>query len=521
MKRLTTQTVPPGAVKRIFRFYSTTFLLRLCILPLLALFSQQAWAQATVTDVTFTQFDRYDLENKLLFQYSSLGQFSFSAVPDKRKTYYLNVFAKNKSGADAWIVQNLPVTSDETGTPITCQSMEVDYKLIDAVPGEQIKDITFSTQVTSKILKVKYTSHNGDNDVFNGTGVYTNNTINNTSARVRATQFSNAATAFTTNLSLSFSKKEVISGTLLNELSSEYRESTDIALFSNTTPVAVDTPVKDRDIPGDLDEGPNDCVPGSFARSIAWLAKKHGFGGGRSTKDIFDSLKAKMNACGLNFACQFKAKADYLKQITGGKGTTDSTWNPQSPADLIKSKPDCDIEIGMAPPPNGNIGHFITIVSISCGSNGCCTIKYRDDSAQGQPGGDKCIKTTTICGDSIKYNGTNRKILVIVVECVTSAARTADGRITTEENIQLLPNIPNPFDNTTMLRVQVKEYNNTGPAILTIRTDRGIELQKIKVNLQKGLNQVRYQHGPGVKGVLYCTLEVDGKVIGSQKMFVQ
>ncbi len=520
-------------------FSYKSLLSRLTVFLLLLMLSQETWAQARVTNVAFTQLNRYGgrEHRQLVFPNSSLGRITLSVIPDRKETYYLNVFAKTNKGAEAWLLQNLSFNPSANGTyynstfpgggttlpgggitpdtltpsiAVDCIATSIDFKLLGIEPGKSVDQVVYAVSMTKEILLPK-------KGIAGRAARYLP-----ISERIAANQFPSAAAAFTAPLRLTYNTVTVDKADFRNEVSGAYNENTDMGGFYNDGPV-VDTvrAKKDRDIPGGLDEGENDCVPGSFARSIAWLGKQHGFANGRSLKDIFDTLKARMSNCALDFDCQFKAKSDYLKELTNNKGVTDSTWDSQNPSGIISGNPDCDVEIGMGPAPGGDIGHFITVVSITCGTNGCCTIKYRDDEDQYNNGSDNCVKTTTICGDSITYGGTTRKVQVIVTECVSSTSRIADGKAALAESIQLLPNVPNPFDNTTTLRIQVQEASLAGPAIITIRNDRGVELQKIKVNLQKGLNQVRYQPGRDVKGILYSTLEVGGKVAGTQKMFVQ
>ncbi len=486
----------------------------------------RAHAQAKIKSVSFTQYDRYNIENKLLFQRSSLGSFTFSAMHDKQTTYYLNMFAKTNSGGEAWMVQNLPLSANTTEEKDPCESVNVDYKLVGVMPGTEVSKITYAVSLSKEPLQGGSTTTSSSHSLP-------------MAQRLEVNQFSGANAVFTASLNLSYTAVPVNVQDLISTASDLYNEKNDLALFANRLAI-VDSPRKDRDIPG-LDEEPKDCVPSAFARSIAWLSKKYNFrtstaaaaDSGRKPKDIYDTLRRRMNdSCNYNFGCQVRVKNNYLKQITNGKGkTTVIPPSVKKPIDVMKDNPNCDIELGTAPVPAtpdqpGQPGHMITVVGIDCDSSGCCTIRYRDDNRAGREGGDECVKTTIICGDSITLEGVKRKVIVSVTECLPQS-RPAGGRIDAADaadaadNIVLLPNVPNPFDNTTMLRIQVKEPGNYGPALLIIRTERGIELQRIKVNLRQGLNEIRYQPGNKVKGVLYCTLEAEGRVIGSQKMFVQ
>jgi hypothetical protein len=84
--------------------------------------------------------------------------------------------------------------------------------------------------------------------------------------------------------------------------------------------------------------------------------------------------------------------------------------------------------------------------------------------------------------------------------------------------IQLMPNKPNPFDESTMIAIQ------SGTDMFIARTEVAISdmaghvLQRIKVPLTKGINQVVYNHGFNTSGIYICTLLIDGLPIQSTKM---
>jgi hypothetical protein len=512
MRCLTTQTARSGAMFKQSTRFINSFLPLLFTTAVATIPYTKLKAQAMVNSVTFTQYDRYGTDGRMIFQNSSLGQFSFSAVPDKKTMYYLNVFTKTTTGREAWVVQNLPVSPDIAATPIACQSVYVDYKLMEVQPGNLVNEVAYSVNVSPVLYRTK--------SPVPVAVVRTGNAAVDAELSRSVFASANAAFAAPAPVPQPYTVAPVIRGALLHELSADYSETANVALYANNAPIAVPV-AKDRDIPGDVEEDPNGCVPGAFARSIAWLSGKYNFKAARKPQDIYDTLKKRMDTCTMPASnpCKIKVKSDYLKEITGGRGSTRRIMPVTSPADTIKKYPDCDIEVDIQQLPGEDLGHFIVVVSIECGNDGCCTIKYRDDSLQGKPGGDKCVKTAKICGDSITTDK-KRKIRSLVIECVTPATQK-QAEIPVTDIVSLLPNIPNPFGSTTMLRVEVKETGNFHNARLKISNDRGAELQLIKLDLHKGINEITYQAQQGIKGLLYCTLEVDGKVIGTQKMFVR
>jgi hypothetical protein len=84
--------------------------------------------------------------------------------------------------------------------------------------------------------------------------------------------------------------------------------------------------------------------------------------------------------------------------------------------------------------------------------------------------------------------------------------------------IQLLPNRPNPFDESTLITI------NSGTDMFADRTClifTGIDgriVGRIPVTLQKGVNQVVYNHGFGAAGIYICSLLIDGLPVQSTEM---
>jgi hypothetical protein len=86
------------------------------------------------------------------------------------------------------------------------------------------------------------------------------------------------------------------------------------------------------------------------------------------------------------------------------------------------------------------------------------------------------------------------------------------------QNITLLQNRPNPFDEATWISFMVNKLPEIREAYIQITDVSGKKLEMIPVNLQEGLNEVLYTHGYGVRGVFAYTLIADGKVVDTRQM---
>jgi len=85
--------------------------------------------------------------------------------------------------------------------------------------------------------------------------------------------------------------------------------------------------------------------------------------------------------------------------------------------------------------------------------------------------------------------------------------------------IQLMPNRPNPFDESTMIAVTSGTDIFTDRTWLTISTLDGRIVERIKVPLKKGINEILYNHGFGMTaGIYICSLIVDGLPVQGTKM---
>jgi hypothetical protein len=84
--------------------------------------------------------------------------------------------------------------------------------------------------------------------------------------------------------------------------------------------------------------------------------------------------------------------------------------------------------------------------------------------------------------------------------------------------IRLMPNRPNPFDESTMIAITSATDVFADRTCLQFTGIDGRIIARIPVHLVTGLNQVVYNHGFGVSGIYICSLLIDGLPTQSTKM---
>jgi hypothetical protein len=84
--------------------------------------------------------------------------------------------------------------------------------------------------------------------------------------------------------------------------------------------------------------------------------------------------------------------------------------------------------------------------------------------------------------------------------------------------IRLMPNRPNPFDESTLIVITSGTDAFADRTWLQFTSLDGHVMDRIAVPLKKGINQVVYNHGFNVSGVYICSLIIDGLPVQSTKM---
>lgn len=95
---------------------------------------------------------------------------------------------------------------------------------------------------------------------------------------------------------------------------------------------------------------------------------------------------------------------------------------------------------------------------------------------------------------------------------------SVQNQTNTHRNIELLQNVPNPFDEKTMISVKVNSNIQYKEAYINITDIQGRIIKRLPVNLQPGINEVIYEHGYNATGTYGYTLVIDGKPTQTNRM---
>lgn len=475
-----------------------------------------ASAQARVSGISVTQYSRVDTNGITLFANSSLASIYFNAKPDIERTYYLNMVAKDAAGKNVWVVKNYPIFSQLDNYSAGGRQLELDFKNLGYRPGDKVASLKMVTSLSLTLAAIAPTG--------------------------------------------TFASIAVVPGIFSNESVGYYNEATSFAGFMGMVAPA-DVKIHNDGFPS-VQEGKDRCTRGAFARSIAWLNTKYGLGCTLTAQEIYQKMLA-LNT-GTNYDTTVARKARFLDSLARAGGKTGKTefmdkGNKLGPiatavtttgtiGDVVvqqNGRMEADAALATTVTagggPLGEIpssdpagwlkdnlagndvelhfdNHMITVTGITC-TGGKCTITYRDDEHQGDDSkGDSGEKTAEIDGDSIKVNGKKYKIEVLFKESVAAASRLAAS---TEQAVELLPNKPNPFNQNTIIGIQVRKALVYETAELVIRDMQGGLVQRIALKLQPGLNEVQFNTRRGERGGLVYTLEIDGRPIQSRQMYVK
>lgn len=95
---------------------------------------------------------------------------------------------------------------------------------------------------------------------------------------------------------------------------------------------------------------------------------------------------------------------------------------------------------------------------------------------------------------------------------------TSTGELMPEQDLELMGNKPNPFDEQTTITVKRNGHINFTEAYILITDMGGKEVERIPLTLEADINEVNFLHGFHATGTYIYSLIVDGEILGRKKM---
>lgn len=358
-----------------------------------------ATAAPTVSGIAVEQVDWLRPDGSVAAADSSWGRFSFDSAPDASATYYLNVSAANGSSS-AWSVQNLPITTFVSGR----QTVDLNLAELGVSAGTDLSSLQMAISIDSALRTVAP-----------GGGVATYSVAG--FQRKAWDEFS-------------------ITGTF------DPGTPRGIKLGAGLAGAAA----ADRAF-NELEEDDFGCMPGSFARSLDWINRQYGRGSTKTVQDIYSDLatligtrrqpsqelrierKAGYAQALLGVETKVFDAGNFLDPIFGVKETapTGNTFDDFIAWLMREYEDGEDIEIAfqIQDVRTGKTGgHIVALVGLDRMADGKIMARYRDDSQQGMPGGDKEIKSVEIyeLASGIAFGSARWTVMFAVSESIPEPA---------------------------------------------------------------------------------------------------
>ncbi len=208
----------------------------------------------------------------------------------------------------------------------------------------------------------------------------------------------------------------------------------------------------------------------------------------------------------------FYVDFNYLKRnaITNGVAAAALAIGPQQPAFVVNPLWNGDIEVVVNDP--NNVGDYLLGVR-STGLDFDTLIPFTGNvfvSDLGGGGGDVFL---SVCARDA--NGVES---LFDEEVAIYGLSTEEQALETPKTIELLPNYPNPFDDTTIISFKARQVDQGKKAVVRVTDLKGNVLKDLTAEVQSGLNEVEYHHGYGMSGTYLYSLIVDGELIDTKRM---
>ncbi|HEV3414699.1 MAG TPA: M28 family peptidase [Puia sp.] len=155
-----------------------------------------------------------------------------------------------------------------------------------------------------------------------------------------------------------------------------------------------------------------------------------------------------------------------------------------------------------------------SVYTITGASSGIITVPYGANN------------TFYISAAAVDANGTESQFStewtlstgMVVLDLTSDTTQPTTPPVSAYYGIQLMPNRPNPFDESTLITINSGTDLFANRTCLLISGIDGRVISRIPVPLQKGVNQVVFNHGFDASGIYICTLLIDGQPVQSTEM---
>ncbi|MGD8501076.1 MAG: Ig-like domain-containing protein, partial [Phycisphaerales bacterium] len=335
-----------------------------------------------IGNVEFHQINWYDPHGVLVQENSLWGRMSFSYYPGDTTSYLNLTLANSLGGAEAWVVQNLPLFAVDNGDySRRGEAVDINLAELGMLQGQDWPAVYWKLSVDRSIRTEALTEPN----IFGAVEDLDRFACDSMDETPDPGPFTDAGTPKGIKLDKAPAKES-----------------------------------KSRDVRGVQEDDAKWCA-GSFARSIDWLNREHKLGIGRSAQQIYRDLIAagvsKPNDDGSTARDEWIAlKNTYARQKTGNKIVT-KVWDPGGMVDPVTGVTEVngdfvtwlknelkhgeDVELAYYYPGNA---HIVTVLEVYT-EDGDTYVKYRDDEHQGDNSkGDKKVKHKKIYKKSGKYH---------------------------------------------------------------------------------------------------------------------
>ena len=328
-----------------------------------------AWTSPIISNVKLGQQDWFGPSANLVAPDSLWGYLSFDYTPDPSQTFFLNVSASLGGGPFQWTIQNIPLFP-----ALSDGDLGLDFDL-------------------------------GEFGISAGTDVSSLDVIMSLDSEFQTAPSAGLSSSFAVENLTYFSWNDIGDPETTAGFDDPGRPK------GNKNTAEPDTKPKDRDIKP-LQEDPNQCFPGSMARSLDWLNREYEIGVNKPIDDVYKELRDKVKSpAGKDVVEQateqIRLKDEYAKAtfkdsirtkvydplgfVNAIPGVAETTPKDEALLEWLEREMKTE-DVELAYYWKGG-AHIVTIVSIYKTKDGKIKVRYRDDENQGnKSAGDSELK---------------------------------------------------------------------------------------------------------------------------------